>query len=143
MPGNIIEVADNGVGLSEEPDRWGVPKIVSAFTALLAGPAACSELPAVNAFSDHMTVTSRHKGKAWRQEFIQTVPADSPEPLGHTDLTGVTVRFHPARNLFAGGIDAAVITDRVQSFINQHPGISVLIEDHRSSDGTRMSSSED
>ena len=113
LPGDIIEVRDNGrgipVGINE---KLGISSVTVVLTVLHAGGKFGGGgykvsgglhgvgSSVVNALSDWLEVEVRQDGHVHYQKFNLGVPEEDLKIIGDTDETGTTIRFKACADIF-------------------------------------------
>ena len=113
LPGDIIEVRDNGrgipVGINE---KMGISSVTVVLTVLHAGGKFGGGgykvsgglhgvgSSVVNALSDWLEVEVRQDGKVHYQKFDLGVPEEDLKVIGDTEETGTTIRFKACADIF-------------------------------------------
>ena len=145
LPGNIIEVSDNGRGIPTgiHPDK-GVSTIEVVLTILHAGGKFENDaykvsgglhgvgVSVVNALSEWLEVEVRQNNQIYYQKYFAGVPAKPVEVIGPASGTGTTVRFKPDASIFTTveyQYDMLSSRFREMAFLNK--GLNIKIEDVR------------
>ncbi|MDX1958708.1 MAG: DNA topoisomerase (ATP-hydrolyzing) subunit B [Leptospiraceae bacterium] len=145
LPGNIIEVSDNGRGIPTgiHPDK-GVSTIEVVLTILHAGGKFENDaykvsgglhgvgVSVVNALSEWLEVEVTQSGKKYYQKYFRGVPEKPVEIIGDSIMTGTTVRFKPDATIFTTTeyqYDLLSSRFREMAFLNK--GLNLKVEDHR------------
>jgi DNA gyrase subunit B len=145
LPGNIIEVSDNGRGIPVgiHPDK-NVSTIEVVLTVLHAGGKFENDaykvsgglhgvgVSVVNALSDWLEVYVHQDGKQYFQRYRRGVPEKPVEMIGESSMTGTTVRFCPDASIFTTTefqYDLLSARFREIAFLNK--GLHLRIEDLR------------
>ncbi|MBO4382598.1 MAG: DNA topoisomerase (ATP-hydrolyzing) subunit B [Clostridia bacterium] len=113
LPGDIIEVRDNGRGIPVGiNDKMGISSVTVVLTVLHAGGKFGGGgykvsgglhgvgSSVVNALSDWLEVEVRQDGKVHYQKFNLGVPEEDLKVIGDTDETGTTIRFQACADIF-------------------------------------------
>ena len=152
LPGDIIEVKDNGrgipVGINE---KLGMPAVTVVLTVLhaggkfggggykVAGGLHGVGSSVVNALSEWLEVEVSREGHIHHQRFEQGHTVTDLKIIGDTDLTGTTVRFKADPAIFTETTeyDFETLQKRLreQAFLNA--GLSITFADKRDGDKVR------
>ena len=146
LPGEIIEVTDNGRGIPVGiQSKVGLPAVTVVYTVLHAGGKFSGKgyhfsgglhgvgASVVNALSEWLEVTvNSDDGKVYRQRFSRGKPETDLEVIGTCETTGTSVRFLADYEIF----DTVQYTFetlhqrlREQAFLNA--GVRIVLTDER------------
>ena len=146
LPGEIIEVTDNGRGIPVGiQSKVGLPAVTVVYTVLHAGGKFSGKgyhfsgglhgvgASVVNALSEWLEVTvNSDDGKVYRQRFSRGKPVTDLEVIGTCETTGTSVRFLADYEIF----DTVQYTFetlhqrlREQAFLNA--GVRIVLTDER------------
>lgn len=145
LPGNIIEVSDNGRGIPVDihPEKK-VSTIEVVLTILHAGGKFENDaykvsgglhgvgVSVVNALSEWLEVEVHQRGNKYYQKYFTGVPDKPVEVVGPASMSGTTVRFRPDSSIFTTTefqYDLLSSRFREMAFLNK--GLNLRIEDHR------------
>jgi DNA gyrase subunit B len=145
LPGNIIEVSDNGRGIPTgiHPDK-GVSTIEVVLTILHAGGKFENDaykvsgglhgvgVSVVNALSEWLEVEVTQGGQKFYQKYFKGIPDKPVSIIGEAAMTGTTVRFKPDATIFTTTeyqYDLLSSRFREMAFLNK--GLNLRVEDHR------------
>ncbi len=145
LPGNIIEVSDNGRGIPTgiHPER-NVSTIEVVLTVLHAGGKFENDaykvsgglhgvgVSVVNALSEWLEVEVDQNGKKYYQKYQRGVPVAPVSIIADSAMTGTTVRFRPDPTIFTTTefqYDILSARFREMAFLNK--GLTIIIEDLR------------
>jgi DNA gyrase subunit B len=100
-------------------------------------------LVCVNSLSRSLLVEVRRDGLLWRQEYERGQPVGPLQPLGRADRTGTSITFFPDTEIFDHGTTFRYvrIRERLREIACLRPGLSVTLQDHRSTPALNWSSS--
>ncbi|MBQ8893688.1 MAG: DNA topoisomerase (ATP-hydrolyzing) subunit B [Clostridia bacterium] len=145
LPGNIIEVVDNGRGIPVGiHPKMGIPTVEVVFTILHAGGKFGGGgykvsgglhgvgASVVNALSEWLEVEVRDGKKVYFQKYHRGHSEGSLKEIGETDVTGTTVRFKADDQIFETleyEYDVLLKRLREQAFLNA--GLRIEFEDKR------------
>lgn len=145
LPGNIIEVSDNGRGIPVDihPEKK-VSTIEVVLTILHAGGKFENDaykvsgglhgvgVSVVNALSEWLEVEVHQRGNKYYQKYFTGVPDKPVDIAGPASMSGTTVRFRPDSTIFTTTefqYDLLSSRFREMAFLNK--GLNLRIEDHR------------
>ncbi len=146
LPGEIIEVTDNGRGIPVgiQP-KVGLPAVTVVYTILHAGGKFSGKgyhfsgglhgvgASVVNALSDWLEVTVfSDDGKTYFQRFSRGKQEDDLKVIGECTSTGTMVRFHADPDIFETvKYEYEVLLQRLreQAFLNA--GVTIVLSDER------------
>ena len=146
LPGDIIEVSDNGRGIPVgiQP-KVGLPAVTVVYTVLHAGGKFSGKgyhfsgglhgvgASVVNALSEWLQVTVfSDDGKVYTQRFLRGKPEADLAVIGSCTTTGTTVRFKPDAEIFDTSefnYDTLLVRLREQAFLNA--GVKIVLTDER------------
>ena len=146
LPGDIIEVSDNGRGIPVgiQP-KVGLPAVTVVYTVLHAGGKFSGKgyhfsgglhgvgASVVNALSEWLQVTVfSDDGKVYTQRFLRGKPEADLAVIGSCTTTGTTVRFKPDAEIFDSSefnYDTLLVRLREQAFLNA--GVKIVLTDER------------
>ena len=146
LPGDIIEVRDNGrgipVGINE---KMGISTVTVVLTVLHAGGKFGGSgykvsgglhgvgSSVVNALSEWLEVEVSQAGHVHYQKFELGVPVDDIKVIGDTDKTGTLIRFKASPDIFkeTTEYEFEILERRLreQAFLNA--GLSITLTDSR------------
>ena len=145
LPGNIIEVQDNGRGIPVGiHPKMGIPTVEVVFTVLHAGGKFGGGgykvsgglhgvgASVVNALSEWLEVEVHSGGEIYYQKYQRGHSDGSLKKIGTTDRTGTTVRFLADDQIFETleyEFDVLLKRLREQAFLNA--GLRIEFEDQR------------
>ncbi len=146
LPGNIIQVKDNGRGIPVGiHPKMQIPTVTVVFTVLHAGGKFGGSgykvagglhgvgASVVNALSTWLEVEVRTGGKIYKQRYEYGKIATELEVIGDTEETGTTVTFQPDPNIFTDtqiyDYDILLTRLREQAFLNA--GVKIILTDRR------------
>ena len=146
LPGEIIEVTDNGRGIPVgiQP-KVGLPAVTVVYTVLHAGGKFSGKgyhfsgglhgvgASVVNALSEWLEVTVfSDDGKVYFQRFRRGKPEEDLKVIGDCDHTGTMVRFYADKEIFENvRYEYEVLLQRLreQAFLNA--GVRIVLTDER------------
>ena len=146
LPGEIIEVSDNGRGIPVGiQTKVGLPAVTVVYTVLHAGGKFSGKgyhfsgglhgvgASVVNALSEWLEVTvNSDDGKVYQQRFLRGKPEEDLKVIGTCESTGTTVRFMADYEIFEN-IEYTYETLhqrlREQAFLNA--GVRIVLSDER------------
>jgi len=146
LPGEIIEVTDNGRGIPVgiQP-KVGLPAVTVVYTILHAGGKFSGKgyhfsgglhgvgASVVNALSDWLEVTVfSDDGKTYFQRFNRGKPEEDLKVIGECSSTGTMVRFHADADIFETvkyEYEVLLTRLREQAFLNA--GVTIVLTDER------------
>ncbi|MBP0969152.1 MAG: DNA topoisomerase (ATP-hydrolyzing) subunit B [Oscillospiraceae bacterium] len=146
LPGEIIEVTDNGRGIPVgiQP-KVGLPAVTVVYTILHAGGKFSGKgyhfsgglhgvgASVVNALSEWLEVTVfSDDGKTYFQRFNRGKPEEDLKSIGTCEATGTMVRFHADPDIFETvKYEYEVLLQRLreQAFLNA--GVTIVLSDER------------
>ena len=146
LPGEIIEVTDNGRGIPVgiQP-KVGLPAVTVVYTVLHAGGKFSGKgyhfsgglhgvgASVVNALSEWLEVTVfSDDGKVYFQRFRRGKPEEDLKVIGDCDYTGTMVRFYADKEIFENvRYEYEVLLQRLreQAFLNA--GVRIVLTDER------------
>ena len=146
LPGEIIEVTDNGRGIPVgiQP-KVGLPAVTVVYTILHAGGKFSGKgyhfsgglhgvgASVVNALSEWLEVTVfSDDGKTYFQRFNRGKPEEDLKSIGTCESTGTMVRFHADPDIFETvKYEYEVLLQRLreQAFLNA--GVTIVLSDER------------
>ncbi len=146
LPGDIIEVRDNGRGIPVGiNDKMGISSVTVVLTVLHAGGKFGGGgykvsgglhgvgSSVVNALSDWLEVEVRQDGHIHYQKFNLGVPEEDLKVIGDTEETGTTIRFKACGDIFqettAYEFETLQKRLREQAFLNA--GLKITLTDLR------------
>lgn len=145
LPGNVIEVIDNGRGIPVGiHPKMGIPTVEVVFTILHAGGKFGGGgykvsgglhgvgASVVNALSEWLEVEVRDGKHVYYQKYERGHSQGSLQKIGDTDVTGTTVRFLADDQIFETleyEFDVLLKRLREQAFLNA--GLRIEFEDKR------------
>ena len=145
LPGNIIEVSDNGRGIPADvhPEKK-VSTIEVVLTILHAGGKFENDaykvsgglhgvgVSVVNALSEWLEVEVDQSGKKYYQKYFRGVPDKPVSVIGDSAMSGTTVRFKPDATIFTTTefqYDLLSSRFREMAFLNK--GLTIKVQDIR------------
>jgi len=150
LPGNIIEVIDNGRGIPVDTHpKTNLPAVETILTTLHAGGKFDSDsykvsgglhgvgASVVNALSEWFEVEIHRDGTEYYQRYEKGITQCELEERGPTDKTGTRIRFKADEAVFSESseYDFEILRLRIQQMAFLNKGITFTIKDERSSDG--------
>lgn len=145
LPGNIIEVTDNGRGIPVDLHKTGRPTIEVVMTVLHAGGKFNDSnyrfsgglhgvgVSVVNALSDELIATIRRDGKVYRQKFSKGNVVTDLEILDEVSTTtGTTITFKPDAEIFeTTNFEYSVLENRLKELAYLNKGLTIELVDER------------
>ena len=147
-PGNIIDVSDNGRGITVDiQTKLGIPAVTVVYTVLHAGGKFGGEdsgykvagglhgvgASVVNALSEWLTVRVRRDGAEYEQSFKRGKPDGDLKKIGAAASTGTTVTFKPDPEMFQETTlyryETLLKRLREEAFLNA--GVRITLTDER------------
>ena len=157
MPGNIIQVCDNGRGIPTGiNEKTGLPAVTVVLTVLHAGGKFGGSgykvsgglhgvgSSVVNALSEWLEVEVTQNGHIYSQKFERGVPVNDLHIIGDADGHGTLIRFKADADIFQETTtyeyDILARRLREQAFLNA--GLSITLSDRRNDDPEEQTSEE-
>ena len=146
LPGNIIQVRDNGRGIPTDINKQqGLPAVTVVLTVLHAGGKFGGSgykvsgglhgvgSSVVNALSEWLEVEVSQNGHVYYQKFARGKPVADLKVIGDTDKTGTLIRFKADAEIFTETTEYEfeVLQKRLreQAFLNA--GLKMTLTDYR------------
>ena len=141
-----LTIADDGRGIPTDPHPTdGRPALEVVLTTLHAGGKFGTRgaysiagglngvgVSCVNALSDRFDVEVRRDGTVSRIAYARGVETTPLQQVGASTDTGTSVRFRPDPTIFEGVVvDVRTLRRRLQEQAFLHPGLTVVLHDHR------------
>lgn len=157
LPGNVIEVRDNGRGIPTGiNEKTGLPAVTVVLTVLHAGGKFGGSgykvsgglhgvgSSVVNALSEWLEVEVTQNGHVYAQKFERGIPANDLHIIADREGHGTTIRFKADEDIFqeTTTYDYEILARRLreQAFLNA--GLSITLSDKRSDDEEEQTSEE-
>lgn len=157
LPGNIIQVRDNGRGIPTGiNEKTGLPAVTVVLTVLHAGGKFGGSgykvsgglhgvgSSVVNALSEWLEVEVTQNGHIYAQRFERGIPADELHIIGNSEGHGTLIRFKADEEIFQETTtyeyDILARRLREQAFLNA--GLSITLTDKRNDDPEEQRSEE-
>ncbi len=145
LPGNIIQVADNGRGIpADVHPKYKISGVELAMTKLHAGGKFGGKayqvsgglhgvgVSVVNALSEWCEVTVYRDGKVYAQRYERGRPKTKLKEAGSSDKTGTMVKFKPDSEIFqTEEYSFETLSKRLRELAFLNKGISIHITDER------------
>jgi len=145
MPGNIIEVTDDGRGIPVETHPLqNLSALEVVMTKLNAGGKFDNKsykisgglhgvgVSVVNALSEWMEVTVWRKGKIYNQRYKRGIPETGVKELGTCNKNGTKVVFKPDRAMFDDiNFNFDTLSRRLRELAFLNKGLNIEIKDFR------------
>ena len=157
LPGNVIEVRDNGRGIPTGiNEKTGLPAVTVVLTVLHAGGKFGGSgykvsgglhgvgSSVVNALSEWLEVEVTQNGHVYAQKFERGIPVNDLHIIADKEGHGTTIRFKADEDIFqeTTTYDYEILARRLreQAFLNA--GLSITLSDKRSDDEEEQTSEE-
>ncbi len=157
LPGDIIQVRDNGRGIPTGiNEKTGLPAVTAVLTVLHAGGKFGGSgykvsgglhgvgSSVVNALSEWLEVEVTQNGHIYSQKFERGVPVNDLHIIGDADGHGTLIRFKADADIFQETTtyeyDVLARRLREQAFLNA--GLSITLSDRRNDDPEEQISEE-
>ena len=146
LPGNIIEVKDNGRGIPVDiNEQQGLPAVTVVLTVLHAGGKFGGSgykvsgglhgvgSSVVNALSEWLEVEVSRNGNIYKQRFERGNIASDLEIIGKSEETGTLIRFKADDEIFTETTeyDFSTLQTRIRESAFLNAGLSLTLSDYR------------
>ena len=146
LPGDIIEVRDNGRGIPVDiNEQQGLPAVTVVLTVLHAGGKFGGSgykvsgglhgvgSSVVNALSEWLEVEVSRNGNVYKQRFERGNIVTDLEIVGKSEETGTLVRFKPDAQIFTDTtvFDFRTLQRRLRESAFLNAGLSITLSDYR------------
>ena len=146
LPGNIIEVRDNGRGIPVDiNEQQGLPAVTVVLTVLHAGGKFGGSgykvsgglhgvgSSVVNALSEWLEVEVSRNGNVYKQRFERGNIVTDLEIVGKSETTGTLVRFKADPEIFTDTTiyEFATLQTRLRESAFLNAGLSITLSDYR------------
>ena len=146
LPGNIIEVRDNGRGIPVDiNEQQGLPAVTVVLTVLHAGGKFGGSgykvsgglhgvgSSVVNALSEWLEVEVSRNGNVYKQRFERGNIVTDLEVVGKSDTTGTLVRFKADPEIFTDTTvyEFSTLQTRLRESAFLNAGLSITLSDYR------------
>ncbi len=146
LPGNVIEVRDNGRGIPVDiNEQQGLPAVTVVLTVLHAGGKFGGSgykvsgglhgvgSSVVNALSEWLEVEVSRDGKVYKQRFERGNIASDLEVIGKSETTGTLVRFKADPEIFTDTTvyEYSILQTRLRESAFLNAGLSITLADYR------------
>ena len=146
LPGDIIEVRDNGRGIPVDiNEQQGLPAVTVVLTVLHAGGKFGGSgykvsgglhgvgSSVVNALSEWLEVEVSRNGNVYKQRFERGNIVTDLEIVGKSEETGTLVRFKPDAQIFTDTtvFDFNTLQRRLRESAFLNAGLSITLSDYR------------
>ena len=146
LPGNVIEVRDNGRGIPVDiNEQQGLPAVTVVLTVLHAGGKFGGSgykvsgglhgvgSSVVNALSEWLEVEVSRNGNVYKQRFERGNIASELEIVGKSEESGTLIRFKPDAQIFTDTtvFEFATLQRRLRESAFLNAGLSITLSDYR------------
>lgn len=135
----IIEVEDDGAGISQDKNQNGVPLLELMLVTLYRGPTFDGHLPhvhlgldnqglgltPVSALCSFFEIETTCRGERARVRTERGIVTETAHSLGASARRGTLVRFRPDETIFSFALTPALLAPRLEEIAWMHPLLAI------------------